>query len=240
MRLDRLLGHLGGLSRQDVRRALVESRVRIDGRTEHEGRRDVRLFERVTLDGGVLQAGKPARYFMLHKPAGFVSATDHANHPTVLDLLDGADRDDLHLAGRLDLTTTGLMLLTNDGAWSRRLTLPGSRLGKTYLVETERPITGAYVETFARGLHFAYEDLVTLPARLELIDDHRARLTLYEGRYHQVKRMFGHFRNRVVRLHRERVGPFELDPGLLPGGYRPLTAEEARRVQAPGHAPTSV
>ncbi|MOA33767.1 Ribosomal small subunit pseudouridine synthase A [compost metagenome] len=82
------------------------------------------------------------------------------------------------------------------------------------------------METFARGIYFAFEDLTTQPARLEILDSHSARLTLTEGRYHQVKRMFGHFRNPVTALHRESVGPIRLDPRLQPGQYRPLSAEE--------------
>ncbi len=226
MRLDRFLGNLPDVSRQDARRLLVERRVRVDGEAVVDGRREVRVFNRIEVDGAVLQAGKPARYFMLHKPAGWVSATRHPEHPTVLDLLDEADKDDLHLGGRLDLTTTGLLLITNDGLWSRRLTQPTTRLPKVYYVETEDPIAPECAETFAKGLYFAYEDLTTLPAELTVLDRRAARLTLYEGRYHQVKRMFGHFRNKVTRLHRERMGPLVLDPTLQPGEYRALSHEE--------------
>ncbi|GIZ13464.1 hypothetical protein NCCP436_28800 [Pseudomonas sp. NCCP-436] len=167
---------------------------------------------------------------MLHKPVGVVSATEHDSHRTVLDLLDENHRHDLHLAGRLDLNTSGLLLLTNDGQWSRRITQPQQRKPKVYRVRTERPITAEYVEVFARGLYFAYENLTTLPAELQLLDSHNARLTLYEGRYHQVKRMFGHFRNRVLALHRERMGEIALDPALAPGEYRPLNPTEIASV----------
>ena len=122
------------------------------------------------------------------------------------------------------------MLLSNDGHWSRRITLPEQRKPKVYRVDTEQPISEDYIEVFARGLYFAYEDLTTLPAQLELLGSHRARLTLYEGRYHQVKRMFGHFRNRVVALHREQMGEIHLDPNLAPGQYRALTAAEIASV----------
>lgn len=97
-------------------------------------------------------------------------------------------------------------------------------------MRTERPITEEYVEVFARGMYFAYENLTTLPAELQLLDSHNARLTLYEGRYHQVKRMFGHFRNRVLDLHRERMGEIVLDPALAPGEYRPLSPAEIASV----------
>ncbi|WP_044871684.1 pseudouridine synthase [Pseudomonas sp. LFM046] len=226
MRLDRFLSNFPEFSRLDARLLLAAGRVRVDGQSVTDGRFEVREFNRVELDDRLLQAGKAARYFMLHKPSGHVSATEHPEHPTVLDLLNEPDKHELHLGGRLDLTTTGLLLITNDGLWSRRLTLPGSKQPKVYYVETEQPIGAEYADTFASGLYFAYEDLTTLPAQLEILGTRSARLTLHEGRYHQVKRMFGHFRNRVVRLHRERIGPLTLDPHLQPGDYRPLTAEE--------------
>jgi 16S rRNA pseudouridine516 synthase len=226
MRLDRFLSKHPEFSRQDVRRLLLAGRVRVDGQPIDDGRREVNDFNRIELDERVLQPGRPARYLMLHKPAGCVSATRDPQHRTVLDLLPESERADLHIAGRLDGNTTGLLLLTNDGQWSRRLTLPGSKLPKVYYVETAEPIGAEYVETFARGIYFAFEDLTTQPAHLELLGERSARLTLTEGRYHQVKRMFGHFRNRVTALHRESIGPIHLDPDLQPGQYRSLSSEE--------------
>ncbi|MFB8831349.1 pseudouridine synthase [Azotobacter sp. CWF10] len=230
MRLDRFLGNQPCFNRRDARLLLALGQVRVDGQVVRDGHVDVREFSRIELDGKVLQPGRAARYFMLHKPAGVVSATCHEQHRTVLDLLDEPDRQDLHLAGRLDLGTTGLLLLTNDGHWSRRITHPRHKLAKVYYVETAEPIDEEYIETFARGLYFAFEDLVTQPAHLELLGSRSARLTLFEGRYHQVKRMFGHFRNRVLRLHRESMGPLQLEPGLAPGHYRALTQEEVQLI----------
>lgn len=122
------------------------------------------------------------------------------------------------------------MLITNDGQWSRRLTQPATKLPKVYYVETEQDIGEHYVQKFAEGFHFAFEDLTTLPAQLTILDHRRARLSIIEGRYHQVKRMFGFYDNKVVRLHRERMGPLVLDPALRPGQYRPLTAEEIQQI----------
>ncbi|WP_137819845.1 MULTISPECIES: pseudouridine synthase [unclassified Pseudomonas] len=226
MRLDRFLSNLPDFSRLDARLLLAAGRVKVDGAQVSDGRLDVREFQRIELDERLLQAGKAARYFMLHKPAGYVSATAHDEHPTVLDLLDEPDKHELHLGGRLDLNTTGLLLITNDGQWSRRITLPKSKLPKVYYVETEQPITPEYAEVFARGLYFQYEDLTTLPAELQILATRAARLTLFEGRYHQVKRMFGHFQNKVLRLHRESMGPLQLDPSLPPGAYRALSDAE--------------
>ena len=167
---------------------------------------------------------------VLSKPAGCVSATADPQHPTVLDLLKEPDKDKLHIAGRLGFNTTSLMIITNDGLWSGRLAQPQSLLGKTYLVETEDPIDPICVERFAQGLYFRFENLTTLPAELELLGSHQARLTLHEGRYHQVKCMFGHFNNKVTALHRERMGPLLLDPTLAPGQYRSLTPAEIAQV----------
>ncbi|MHA6492788.1 16S rRNA pseudouridine(516) synthase [Pseudomonas borbori] len=230
MRLDRFLSNLPQFNRQDVRHLLAGGRVRLDGCVHRDGRGEVRIFSRVEVDDQVLQAGKPARYFMLHKPPGVVSATEHPAHRTVLDLLSEPDKQELHLAGRLDLNTSGLLLITNDGQWSRQVTAPARKQPKVYLVDTEQPIEAAYIEVFAQGLYFAFEDLTTLPAQLEILASHRARLTLYEGRYHQVKRMFGHFQNKVIGLHRVSMGAIRLDADLLPGQYRALTADEIASV----------
>lgn len=226
MRLDRFLSNLPQLNRQTARQLLASGRVRVDGAVVCDGLCEVSQFSRIEVDSELLQAGKAARYFMLHKPIGVVSATEHDQHRTVLDLLDEPDKAELHLAGRLDLHTSGLLLITNDGQWSRRLTEPRSRLGKVYRVTTEQPITAEYIEVFARGLYFAYEDLTTLPAELVILDSHSALLTLHEGRYHQVKRMFGHFQNKVIGLHRLSMGSIQLDPQLTPGQYRPLSPAE--------------
>ncbi|MFJ4155942.1 pseudouridine synthase [Pseudomonas sp. NPDC089752] len=230
MRLDRFLANLPRYNRQQVRLLLVQRRVRVDGQAVNDPLTEVREFNRIEVDDQLLQAGRPARYLMLHKPTGCVSATHDPQHRTVLDLLPAELRDDLHIAGRLDYNTTGLMVLTNDGQWSRRLTQPATKLPKHYLVETEDEIGAHYVDQFRAGFYFAFEDLTTLPAQLDILGPRSARLAIVEGRYHQVKRMFGHFDNKVVALHRESMGSISLDPGLAPGEFRALTAKEIAAV----------
>lgn len=230
MRIDRFLSNLPRFNRQQVRLLLAERRISVDGQPVTDPRQDVREFSRVECDGQILQAGKPARYFMLHKPPGCVSATVDPQHPTVLDLLDEPDKGDLHIAGRLDFNTTGLMLITNDGQWSRRLTQPRTKLPKVYYVETEQEIGPEYAATFRAGLYFAFEDLTTQPADLQVLGPKSARLSIIEGRYHQVKRMFGHFDNKVIRLHRACMGPLVLDERLAPGQYRPLSDAEICQI----------
>ena len=226
MRLDRFLSNLERFNRKQVRLALIVGRIQVDGRVVRDPLHAVTEFSEVRLDEELLQAGHSARYLMLHKPPGCVSATQDPQHRTVLDLIEVPDKDQLHIAGRLDFNTTGLMILTNDGQWSRRLTQPTTKLPKVYRVETEQLIEPHYIETFAQGIYFAFEDLTTLPAHLDILGPRQARLSIVEGRYHQVKRMFGHFQNKVVRLHRERMGELVLDESLQPGQYRSLSAEE--------------
>jgi 16S rRNA pseudouridine516 synthase len=230
VRLDRFLSNLPTLNRQQARLCLSRGEVQVNGLSVRDPLLDVRGFDRIELNGQLLQAGRPARYFMLNKPQGCVSATRDPRHRTVLDLLDAADREELHIAGRLDYNSTGLILLSNDGLWSRRLTQPVSEIAKTYRVETEQPITEQMRERFAEGLYFRFEDLVTRPAQLEILSSHSARLSIHEGRYHQIKRMFGQFGNKVLALHRERMGPYRLDPQLAPGAYRALSCEEVALI----------
>lgn len=230
MRLDRLLALRGPFNRQQARLAIATGRARVAGAVVREAEHEVSEFDTVEADGAVIQPGGPARYYMLHKPTGCASATHDPQHRTVLDLLALPNKQELHLAGRLDYNTTGLLILTNDGQWSRRLTQPGSKLPKRYRVYTEAPILPEYAEVFARGLYFAFENLTTQPAQLTLLGSHVAELCLVEGRYHQVKRMFGHFQNRVVGLHRLSMGPLQLDSRLAPGQYRALSTEEIALV----------
>lgn len=231
MRVDRFLSNLPQFNRQQVRLLLIEKRIQVDGQVISDPRHEINAFSRIELDGIILQAGKPARYFMLHKPQGCVSATRDAEHPTVLDLLNEPDKHDLHIAGRLDFNTSGLLLITNDGHWSRHVTQPQTKMPKVYYVETEQEITDAYISKFREGVYFAFEDLTTQPAGLELLGPFSARLSIVEGRYHQVKRMFGFFDNKVMHLHRESIGPLVLDSQLAPGEYRALSEQEVLKFQ---------
>ena len=200
------------------------------GIPESDHRRQVTRFDEVSVTNGTLQRAMPRLYLLLNKPAGILSATTDSQHPTVLDLIEHPDKATLHLAGRLDRSSTGLILLTNDGNWSGSLTLPGQKVEKVYLVETDRPIPPEAVTRFAEGFHFPTEGITTLPAVLEILAPTRARVTLHEGRYHQIKRMFHRVQNRVVTLHRESIGTLCLPPDLSLGQWRPLTSEEIQQA----------
>lgn len=225
MRLDRLITRHTGKPQREVRLLLAEDRVRVAGQPQRNGRHEVDRFTAVTVDGKLLSY-EQAHYLMLHKPAGILSATQDPEHPTVIDLMKHPQGDQLHLAGRLDRASTGLLLLTNNGRWSKRITQPESGIPKTYLVETAEDITKETARQFAEGIYFAYEDLTTQPAQLELLAARKARLIIHEGRYHQVKRMFGALGNRVITLHREAIGRLTLDPSLAAGEWRALNDEE--------------
>jgi 16S rRNA pseudouridine516 synthase len=225
MRLDRYITHHTGRSQKEVLRLLSAGVVRVRGEVEKGNRSEVDRFTEVSVEGEALPF-EEALYFMLNKPAGYLSATSDPEHPTVMELIDHPQRDELHLAGRLDRASTGLLLLTNNGRWSKRVTEPGSGVGKTYLVETAEDISEETARQFAEGIYFAYEDLTTQPADLEVLSAREARLTIREGRYHQVKRMFHAVENRVTALHRESVGGLVLEAGLAEGKARRLTESE--------------
>jgi 16S rRNA pseudouridine516 synthase len=224
--LDRLIARATGKGRREVRTILAKGVVEVNGGIVLNGRAEFGEFDKVVMGGEILQARR-AVYVMLNKPAGYVSATIDDEHPTVMELIgDAFCGEALHLAGRLDRASTGLLLLTNDGVWSRRLTLPEQEYGKVYLVETAEDIAAETADAFARGIYFGYEDITTGPAELEVLAARQARLTIYEGKYHQVKRMFHALGNRVVSLHRERVGEIVLDPALGEGEWRELSLGE--------------
>ncbi len=229
MQLDRFLCKHADYSRKTVLQLLSQQQVKVDGQTIQHREFLVTQFSHIEVQGKTIQR-HTARYYMLNKPAGFLSATTDPVHPTALTLLTGIDTSDLHIAGRLDRATTGLLILTNDGKWSRQLTEPKSvkaqKIPKVYFVETAYAISPTTAQRFAEGIYFKTEDTTTSPAQLEIICKKTSRLTIYEGRYHQVKRMFAAVGNRVVNLHREKMGKISLDPTLKLGEFRALTLNE--------------
>ncbi|MGM0569262.1 pseudouridine synthase [Marinobacter sp.] len=232
MKLSRILSNENGISRKQANRSIAAGRVLVDGQPCTDSAAEISRFQCVIAGGRIIQQGAVARYVMLNKPAGYLSATHDTVHPTVMDLLPAELRDDLHIAGRLDRATTGLMILTNDGRWSRCVTEPRIKVPKVYRVTTAYPIGPGTAQRFADGIWFAYEQLTTSPATLEPLGPCEVRLTLFEGRYHQVKRMFHAVGNRVTRLHRERIGDIALPEDLPPGAYRSLTQAEIRSLRA--------
>ncbi|MFO6297235.1 16S rRNA pseudouridine(516) synthase RsuA [Rahnella selenatireducens] len=233
MRLDKFLSQQLGVSRALVLRELRNKRVTVDGEIVKTGSMKISPEQRVEFDGNVLDLITGPRYFMLNKPQGYVCSTDDPDHPTVLYFLEEPVAYKLHAAGRLDIDTTGLVLMTDDGQWSHRITSPRHHCEKTYLVTLENTLADDTAAQFEAGVQLHNEDSLTKPAKLEQIEENLVRLTISEGRYHQVKRMFAAVGNRVVALHRERIGEIVMDEDLEPGQYRPLTEQEIASVGVP-------
>ncbi len=220
-RLDRFISQNSSFPMSYTRILIAQKRIIIDGRVAYSIQQRVTKFSHVELDGYCLNNRTPV-YIMLNKPKGVVSATKDGKHSTVLDLIQHPQKNELHIAGRLDFNTTGLVLLTNDGAWSRKISLPEKKIVKTYYVTLAKPLSHEYTYLFQKGIYFAYENITTQPAHLEILSEYTARLSLVEGKYHQVKRMFGFLKNNVLALHRSSVGNFSLD-GLEVGKSRIIT-----------------
>lgn len=225
MRLDKFISHTLSLTRTEVRKALKSGAVQLNTEVEKNPAQQVSQEDRVLLHGEPVVYPQP-RYFMLHKPAGYVCATQDSTYPTVIDLIDERSAHRLQIAGRLDLDTTGLVLITDDGNWNHRITAPGRQCNKVYRVTLATPLNPETTRLFAEGICLKNEKKPTRPAQLTVIDEHCVRLTIHEGKYHQVKRMFAAAGNRVIALHREQIGTIMLPPDLPAGSYRPLTTQE--------------
>lgn len=180
----------------------------------------------VTVNGSEIRRGA-LFYYMLNKPAGIVTATRDDSEKTVLDLFPEKLRKGLSPVGRLDKDTVGLLLLTNDGALTHRLLAPRSHVDKVYQVRTAETVTGEDVRCFQEGMTLS-DGTTLMPAELTISaeDPREALVRIREGKYHQIKRMFGARGNAVVFLKRLSMGPVTLDPDLAEGMYRELTAEE--------------
>ena len=225
MRLDKFLGTTLGITRREAGKLLRDKMIEVDGEIVRSASFSVGDDNNVEFNGRPLRLQGP-RYFMLYKPQGFVCSHVDDFNPTVFVLFDEVSPEKMHVAGRLDSDTTGLTLLTDDGQWSHRITSPRHVCEKVYLVETADPIVAENIAQFEAGVQLNGEEGLTRPAKLEIVGEREGVLTITEGKYHQVKRMFAAVGNRVVGLHRDRVGSLELDEDLEPGQYRPLTAEE--------------
>jgi len=225
MRLDKYLCHATGLTRSRAQGMIRGGQVTVNGEVVKSPSQKLPDGATVTWrDEAVQLTGK--RYFMLNKPEGVVCATTDSEHRTVIDLLDIENKKGLHVAGRLDIDTTGLVLITDDGDWSHRITSPKQKCPKTYRVTLAEAIDDSAEQRFAEGIELHNEPKKTQPAKLKVISATEVRLTISEGKYHQVKRMFAALGNHVVALHRERIGMIVLDSDLPLGESRPLQDNE--------------
>ena len=229
MRLDAVCARATGMSRKESRLAVRSGRVYLNGKCVKNEGAEVAPGDAVTLDGEALDL-REHLYLMLNKPAGTVCTADPVPE-SVLNLLSPALRRRLFCVGRLDKDTTGLLLLTDDGALDHRLMSPKHHAQKVYLATLARPVTEEEKLRLEQGMTLENGEK-TLPCKAEPEED-RCRLTLREGKYHQVKRMFAATGNRVTALHREKIGGVPLDPALAPGEYRELTEEELALLSPP-------
>ena len=230
VRLDKFICESTSLTRSLAEKAMHRGDVTCDGEIIKNSAFKVTDAHTICLDGEQLSIIGP-RFIMLNKPVDTICSTIDEEYPSVLGLIDVIKPEELHIAGRLDADTTGLVLITNDGQWSHKITSPKKECGKRYLLETAEPLADSLVELFATGPQLNNEDGLTKPAVLDILGSHEARLTITEGKYHQVKRMLAAVGNRVTRLHRECVGAIELDTELELGEWRYLTDEEIKSVK---------
>ena len=234
IRLDKFLTQALAITRSQAKELLTKGRVRVDGVVCKKGDRKLSPDEIVMADGKVVNAAEEFVYLMLNKPQGVVSASRDPRDKTVVDLV-AADfpRRELFPAGRLDKTSTGFVLLTDDGAFAHQILHPKHHVPKTYVVEIDTPLTREMMEGFAAGVTLA--DGTTLaPACVEPLteDGFLTRVELRQGVYHQIKRMFGVYGAGVNALHRDGIGGILLDDTLQPGAYRQLTPQEVAQIRS--------
>ncbi|HGO5855537.1 TPA: 16S rRNA pseudouridine(516) synthase RsuA [Mannheimia haemolytica] len=226
MRLDKFIAENTGLTRSQAAKVLKSGVVTVNGNIEKSGAAKISQEDEIYYEDQKLEWVEEGQYFMLYKPQGYICSHDDGEYPTVFQFFDYPLMTKLHTAGRLDVDTTGLVLLTDDGKWSHRITSPKHHCEKTYLVTLADPVEDFYAQQLAEGILLRGEKEPTLPAQLEILDDYNVNLTISEGRYHQVKRMFAALGNKVEALHRWRIGDVVLDETLEEGEFRPLTSEE--------------
>ena len=235
MRLDKYLAEMGVGTRQEVKKQIRQGKAAVNGTVVKAA--DTKIDEtcdEVTICGQNISYVS-YEYYMLNKPAGVVSATEDRRDTTVIDLIKEKKRKDLFPVGRLDKDTEGLLLITNDGDLAHRLLAPKKHVDKVYYAKIDGMVTEEDVKRFAEGIDIgAEEEEMTRPAKLDIMrsaEESEIRLTIHEGKFHQVKRMFLAVGKEVTYLKRERMGTLCLDENLKPGEYRLLTEEEIENVR---------
>lgn len=240
MRLDKFLADAGLGTRSQVKTIIRKGTITVNGVPAKKPEQSVNPETDQICDGSRELTAVKTVYYMLNKPAGYVSSTEEHDGPSVLSLLkDEAGQSvpgkGLFPAGRLDKDTEGLLLITNDGALAHDLLSPRKHVEKTYFARVKGPMTEAVAEAFDRGLDIG-EKRSTLPAKLIIVESgaevSQVTVTIREGKFHQIKRMFEKVGSEVLYLKRISFGSLTLDETLAPGTFRPLTEEEIRQLQA--------
>ncbi len=223
MRLDKFICKSTSLTKNQAIEFINRGRVLVNDMVVVVESAQVHENNTVALDNKVLTL-RPFRYLLIHKPANTLCSNVDENYPSLLNMIDIEKPEELHIAGRLDADTTGLVLVTDDGRWSFEITRPEKQCRKVYRVQLSKPIAPTASTDFSNGILLQGEQKPTRPAQLEIISEREILLTITEGKYHQVKRMFKAIGNRVVALHREKVGQVTLD--IPEGQWRHLTHKE--------------
>lgn len=236
IRLDKFLAEMGEGSRSQLKEMARKGRITVDGIVEKKSDRKIKPgIQVVTVDERPI-AYAAYEYYMLNKPQGVVSATEDSRYQTVIELIEDRKRKDLFPVGRLDIDTEGLLLITNDGELAHQLLSPKKHVDKVYAARVEGMLPGDAGKQFLEGIILS-DGTKTMPAQLEVMERGEftsVRLTIHEGKFHQVKRMFEVFGCRVVYLKRLSMGSLNLDESLKPGEYRYLSREEIHKLQHHG------
>ena len=225
MRLDKFICKSTDLSRTEATILLREGRVIVNDEVITNEATQVHENNSITLDGQVLTP-RPSRYIMMHKPLNTVCSNVDDSYPSLFRYIDIDNVSNLHIAGRLDADTTGLVLITDDGRWSFNIIRPTKQCEKVYRVSLRDPIADDVASKFEHGVQLQGEKSLTLPAKLHIVNAKEVLLTITEGKFHQVKRMFASVGNRVVALHRQKIGGISLDIEI--GQWRYLRDDEIK------------
>lgn len=235
IRLDKFLAEMDAGSRSQIKEAAKKGRIQVNGQIEKKTDRKIDFeTDEVRFDGTVV-AYRQWEYLMLNKPQGVVSATEDNLHRTVIDLLEDAGRKDLFPVGRLDIDTEGLLLITNDGDLAHRLLAPKNHVDKQYYAHVSGILPEACTQTMKEGMILS-DGTSLKPAELEILsrdgkNGNEVLLTIQEGKFHQVKRMFETLDCQVTYLKRLSMGSLRLDPALQTGEYRELTLQEIKDLK---------
>ena len=236
IRLDKYLADLGIGTRSEVKSYLKKGLVTVNNESVRDPGLKINIEQDVVCYQRTILTYNTHEYYMLNKPAGVLSATEDKKQKTVIDLITVSHIKDLFPVGRLDKDTEGLLLITNDGDLAHRLLSPNKHVGKTYYAKIDGIVTKEDIQSFSTGLSLG-EDFTSLPAELKILktdettQSSEIEVTIYEGKFHQVKRMFEAVGKSVTYLKRLSMGSLHLDSTLEPGEYRPLTEDELESLR---------
>ncbi|WP_413700960.1 16S rRNA pseudouridine(516) synthase RsuA [Psychromonas sp. KJ10-10] len=229
MRLDKYICESTTLTRSQAKKVLSQGRIKINDKVVRSSAYKTTEDEVIRFDGDIISV-RGLRYIMLNKPQDFICSNVDEQLPSIFNLIEVDKKEQLFVAGRLDADTTGLTLITDDGQWSHKVTSPRNKCKKCYRVGLDAVITPEAIEQLQQGVQLNSEPQPCLPAEVEVISETEVLLTISEGKYHQVKRMFAAVGNLVIELHREKIGEIILDDNLDLGEWRYLTEAEVQSI----------